>query len=99
MNLPLSTVQRRTRKIVEQDILTSQNHLNHSKFGYKIGVLHTNLSNGNPKEIAQKVFELHGISSVEIHIGNADMIAEYIYKNGNELLDAIPKINKINGVK
>lgn len=99
MNLPISTVQRRIRKIVDQDIVISQNRLNHSRLGYRTGLFLIYLSFGNIQDIAQKVLGLYGIISVEIHIGDSDIIADYVYKDGNDLLDIVTQIKKMEGVE
>ena len=45
-------------------------------------------------ETAKKVYEVDGITSFEIHIGNSDILANVVYKEGKELLNIIAAIKK-----
>jgi len=57
------------------------------------------LRDGIISEIANKVFELDGITFVEIHIGNSHILGNVIYKDGKRLLNIISAIKKIQGVE
>jgi DNA-binding Lrp family transcriptional regulator len=99
LKIPLSTIQRRTKKIMDDDLVTISRHLNRVKFGYHTGLIHVYSSDGDINEEAKKVLALEGVTSVEIHIGNSDILAEYAYKDSKDLLDVISKIKKIQGVE
>ncbi|MDQ3838981.1 MAG: hypothetical protein M3297_06905 [Thermoproteota archaeon] len=43
--------------------------------------------------------KLNGITSVEIHIGISDIIADFIYKDFDQILDTISDIKKIQGME
>ena len=64
----------------------------------KTGLLHIYLKNGNIEEMAKLIYELDGITSVEIHIGNSDILGNVIYNDSTELLNLITKIKSTNGV-
>jgi Lrp/AsnC family transcriptional regulator, regulator for asnA, asnC and gidA len=99
LNIPLSTVQRRTSDIMKKDLVISIVHLNYAKFGYHTGLIHVYISDGNIKETAKNVLEINGITSVEIHIGNSDILADFVYKNIEDILDIIVKIKQMNGIE
>jgi DNA-binding Lrp family transcriptional regulator len=99
LKIPLSTIQRRTKKIMDDDLVTISRHLNRVKFGYHTGLIHVYSSDGDINEEAKKVLALEGVTSVEIHIGNSDILAEFAYKDSKDLLDVISKIKKIQGVE
>src|SRR5215211_1277011 len=40
LEIPLSTIQRRTRKLFEKEIISTKIELNYEKLGYKRGLLH-----------------------------------------------------------
>lgn len=44
---------------------------------------------------------MEGIISVAIHVGNSDILAEFVYVNADSLVDTIlyPSIKKIEGVE
>lgn len=64
-----------------------------------MGMLYIYLREGNMDEVATKVSEIEGIESVEVHIGNSDIIGKVIYKYGKELLNIISHIRKIRTVE
>ncbi len=59
-----------------------------------MGMLHIYLREGNIDEIATKISEIEGIESVEVHIGNSDIIGKVIYKYSKELLKIVSHIIK-----
>jgi Lrp/AsnC family transcriptional regulator, regulator for asnA, asnC and gidA len=99
LSMPLSTIQRRVRALLVSGIITPRVQLNYEKLGFKTGLLHIYLQNGNIDQIAEKVYEIDGITSFEIHIGNSDILANVAYKVGKELLNIIAAIKKLEGVE
>jgi Lrp/AsnC family transcriptional regulator for asnA, asnC and gidA len=91
-------VQRRTRKIIEKEIVMQKIHLNYEKFGLRTGLIHIYLREGNIEEICRKVSEIEGITSIEIHIGNSDIIANLAFGESKNMLDAILKIKEMDGI-
>ena len=73
--------------------------INYQKFGFKSGLLHIYLRNGNIEESAKKIQYLQNITSVEIHIGNSDILGHVIYKEGKDLLNLISEIKKIDNIE
>lgn len=49
--------------------------------------------------ILDKVSKLKGVVLLEVHIGNSDIIAGVIYKEGKDLLNLISSIKKMAGVE
>ena len=52
LGIPLSTIQRRTRKLFEKEIISMKTELNYEKLGYKRGLLHGELSKHNARIFA-----------------------------------------------
>lgn len=77
----------------------SKIHINYELLGFNTGLVHIYLSDGNIDEIVDRVYELDGITSVEVHIGNSDILGHVIYKEGKDLLNIISAIKKMNGVE
>lgn len=98
LKIPLSTVQRRVRDLVSAGYIISKLEINHQMFGFKTGLVHVYLDDGHIEELAKKIHNLNQISSVEIHIGNSDILGQVIYKEGIELLNLISAIKKMEGV-
>ena len=99
LSIPLSTIQRRVRILLTKEIITPRVQLNYEKLGLKTGLLHIYLKSGDIDQIAKKVYEIDGITSFEIHIGNSDILANVVYKEGKKLLNIITTIKKIEGVE
>lgn len=99
LKIPLSTIQRRVRKLVEKGFVTSKTLINFTKFGFKSGSVHIYLDDGNVDTILNNVSKLKGVTSLEVHIGNSDIIAGVVYKDGRDLLYLIANIKKMEGVE
>lgn len=94
LHMPLSTVQRRVRELLEAGYVKSSVQINFEKFGFKTGLVHVYLKNGNIEELAKKIYNLSQITYVEIHIGNSDILGNVIYKDSKELLNLISTLKK-----
>lgn len=99
LKIPLSTIQRRVRNLIEKGFIVSKNQINFTKLGFKSGTVHIYLDDGNFDAILDKVSTLKGVISLEVHIGNSDIIAGVVYKLGSELLQLITTIKKLNSVE
>jgi Lrp/AsnC family transcriptional regulator, regulator for asnA, asnC and gidA len=98
LKIPLSTIQRRVKHLITAGYVSSHTQINYQKFGFKTGLLHVYLKDDNIEEMARKINDLNQITSVEIHIGNSDILGHVIYKEGKELLNLISAIKRMQGV-
>ena len=98
LKIPLSTVQRRVRDLISAGYINSKVEVNHQKLGFKTGLMHVYLRNGNIEEMTKKILDLDHITYVEVHIGNSDILGNVVYKEGIELLNLISAIKKMEGV-
>jgi DNA-binding Lrp family transcriptional regulator len=99
LDIPLSTIQRRTRKLFEKEIISTKIELNYEKLGYKRGLLHVYLQKGQLDRIGQIVVEKRGILSVSVHIGNSDLVALFVYRDSKDLIETMTNIKEIGGVE
>jgi len=99
LKIPLSTIQRRVRNLIEKGFIVSKNYIDYTKFGFKSGTIHVYLSNGDIDSIIDKISKLKGVTSLEVHIGNSDIIAGVVYKEGRELLNLVSIIKGMAGVE
>jgi Lrp/AsnC family transcriptional regulator, regulator for asnA, asnC and gidA len=95
---PLSTVQRRKRVLFEKGLLEVRTIPNYRKLGFKRGLLHVYVSNGEAELVGDKLARLKGIISASLHIGNSDLVGEFVYKDSVEILDLVSNVKKIEGV-
>jgi DNA-binding Lrp family transcriptional regulator len=99
LKVPLSTIQRRTRRLVQWGVVTMKAEVNLELMGYKKGLIHVCIGHGNIDQIARTISTMDLIESIEIHIGNFDMIGNIIYNDSNQLLQTISDIKKLEGVE
>ena len=99
LHIALSTIQRRTRAIIFANIITREYTPNCQILGISKALLHIYLSDGKLRETAEKISEMEGIISVSLHIGNSDILAEFVYVNADSIVDIISSIKKIEGVE
>jgi hypothetical protein len=67
--------------------------------GIKKGLLHTYLRDGQIRKTAEKISQMEGILSVTIHVGNSDVVSEFVFDNSEDLIDIIAAIKEIQGVE
>jgi DNA-binding Lrp family transcriptional regulator len=99
LKIPLSTIQRRTRIILLSKIITQEYVPNFKILGIKKGLLHIYLRDGNLKQRAETISKLDGILSVSIHVGNSDILAEFVYDNNECLVDIISEIKDMQEIE
>ena len=99
LGIPLSTVQRRTRNILRNGLVEVRIQPNFRKIGVKKGLLHIYLQSGDIKESAQEISKLDGILSSTVHVGNSDVVAEFVYEDSEQLIDTIIKIKRLDYVE
>lgn len=80
LKIPMSTVQRKTRKLFERDIIRVKYELNHKKLGFRKGLLHVYLKDGNIQRIADEISRISGMESTSIHIGNSDIVGLFVFR-------------------
>lgn len=99
VNVPRSTIQRRIKKLIMSGVVVPNFQISYEHLGFNSGSINIIVGNGDIHEIAKKVYDLDGIISVEIHIGNFDIIGHIVYEDGPDLLKMIYAIKKIKGVR
>jgi DNA-binding Lrp family transcriptional regulator len=98
LQIPLSTVQRRTRLIIQSGLLQHNFKPDYRRLGLKKGMIHVYLRDGDMKSTAGKVSGMEGITSVSIHIGNSDIVADFVYRDSEQIVNIVSSIKKIEGV-
>ena len=99
LRIPLSTIQRRTKNIMSSKIINIKIEPNFKKLGIKRGLLHVYLRNGDIKESAAKIARMDGVLASSVHIGNSDVVADYVYEDSEQLVDTISNIKHMENVE
>lgn len=99
VRVPLSTIQRRTRRLFGNNTVKNRVEPNYKQLGYSKGVVHLYINDVDAMTLSQRVSEIPGVVSVSIHLGNSDIVGDIIYRNSMEVLDIIAKCKNIDGVK
>ena len=50
------------------------------------------------KSTAQRISAMEGITSVSIHIGNSDIVGDFVYQDSEQIVDILSTIKKLDGV-
>lgn len=99
VKVPRSTIQRRVKNLITSGLVIPNFKISYEQLGFNSGLVNIIVNKGDIDEIAKKVYDLDGIISVEVHIGNSDIIGHIIYKDGRDLRKIISSIKQIDGVK
>jgi hypothetical protein len=97
-HIPLSTIQRRTRIILQSGLLQHDFKPDYRRLGLKKGMIHVYLRDGDMKPTAERISVMEGITSVSIHIGNSDIVADFIYRDSGQIIDMVSSIKRLEGV-
>jgi hypothetical protein len=71
---------------------------NYKKLGLKKGLLHVYLRTGNIKQAAEDLLSNDGIMSSAVHVGNSDVVGEFVYEDSEQLVDLISKVKELENV-
>ena len=89
------TIQRRSRLLVASGLIEMKYRIDYKKLGYKKGFLHVYLKDGKIYEVAEALRKIDHVLSVSIHIGNSDVVAEYVTFDSSELLTLMADIKHL----
>jgi DNA-binding Lrp family transcriptional regulator len=98
LQIPLSTVQRRTRIILQSGLLQQNYKPDYRRLGLKKGMIHVYLRDGDMKSTAEKISNMEGVTSVSIHIGNSDIVADFVYRDSEQIIEIVSSIKRLDGV-
>jgi DNA-binding Lrp family transcriptional regulator len=99
VNSPLSTVQRRTRLILENGLASSRVEPDYAKLGYKKGFLIICANGSKNFKIIEILEKIRGIISISANVGNFQIICTVAFRNKEELWELISKVQEIDNVK
>src|SRR5215211_7861726 len=96
LKIPLSTIQRRTRLILQSEIVTQEYQPNFKMLGIKKGLLHTYLRDGQIRKTAEKISQMEDIISAIKEIQGVEQVvwSEEIYKIKTAKENVIKSFNK-----
>src|SRR5581483_144375 len=95
---PLSTIQRRIRRIFENEYVIKRNEMNHRKLGLRKVYLMITLKSDFSGPIAQRISKIRGMTFVSLVTGGIDIFCICIVKDTNNLFKIIENIRTIERV-
>lgn len=95
---PLSTIQRRIRKIYENEYVIKRNEMNHKKLGLRKVYLMISLKGTFSTPIAQKISNIRGITFIALVTGGLDILCVCIFKDTDNLFKILENIRAIERV-
>ncbi len=94
-NIPLSTIHRRVKKILDAYFLNEKKELDYNKCEMKKAYLSINVKGKrSPQCVAEDISKIKGVISICFTIGNYDLVCIVIYNDNEELLDIFSSIKK-----
>jgi DNA-binding Lrp family transcriptional regulator len=96
---PLSTIQRRIRKIFENEYIHKKNELNHRKLGLRKGYLLISLKGDYSDQVAQKISRIKGITCISLVAGSIDVLCVCLFRDTDHLFKIIEGIKTIERVE
>jgi secreted protein with Ig-like and vWFA domain len=67
--------------------------------GLKKGLLHVYLRTGDIKQVAEDLLLNEGIMSSAIHVGNSDVLEDFVYEDSEQLVDLISKVKDLENIE
>ncbi|MGC2575082.1 MAG: Lrp/AsnC ligand binding domain-containing protein [Candidatus Nitrosopolaris sp.] len=95
---PLSTIQRRIRKIFGNEYVHRKTELNHKKIGLRKGYLLISLKGDHSKLVAQDLSKIIGITCVSLVTGSIDILCACLFRETSDLFKIIETIKAIENV-
>jgi DNA-binding Lrp family transcriptional regulator len=95
---PLSTLQKRTRRIFEMGYVVRKNELNYRKLELRKVYLMITLKGGCSSLVAQKISQIKGITFVSLVTGEIDILCICVFKYIDDLFKITENIKQIEGV-
>lgn len=103
IGIPLSTIQRRRKRLENSTILEKKLQINAKKIGLRTADLLIKVSKGEIDIVADEIVNEHSNSVLEIssRVGQLDtnMVVRIVYKDSDELLRIMNKISRIEFIE
>ncbi|MBV9179591.1 MAG: Lrp/AsnC family transcriptional regulator [Nitrososphaeraceae archaeon] len=96
---PLSTIQRRIKKITENQYISRKNELNYKKLGLRKGYLQISIRGDKSYEVVEKLTGVGGIIAISEVTGNFDILCTCIFRDTDDLFRLLEKIKTIERVQ
>lgn len=98
VKVPLSTIQKRIRRIFDNGLISVRKEPNYKKLGFKTGIIYISINTDSIYAIAGIISKIDGVYSVSLHTGNPDILVFFLYKNTKQLIAIISEIKRIEGI-
>ena len=95
---PLSTIQRRIKKIIENQYISRKNELNYKKLGLRKGYLQISIRGDKTYEVTGKLIGINGITAVSEVTGSFDILCVCVFKDTDDLFRLLEDIKTIERV-
>lgn len=96
--MPLSTIQRRIRRIYEKGYVIKKNEVDYRKLGFRKVYLFISLKGGFSYQVAQKISSLNGVIFISLVTGSIDILCICISRDTDDLFKIVQSIRAIERV-
>lgn len=84
---------------MQAEIIKHRIEIDYRKLGFRKGLLHVYVKDGGIEQVIRKVSEQKGIISVSSHIGNSDVVGEFMIKDSQDIICIRSQAQKLEGVE
>ena len=95
---PLSTIQRRIKKIIENQYITRKSELNYKKLGLRKGYLQISVRGDKTYEVTEKLTGINGITALSEVTGSYDILCVCVFKETDDLFRLLEDIKTIERI-
>jgi hypothetical protein len=86
-------------RLMQAGIIKHKIEIDYRRLGFRKGLLHVYVKDGRIEGVIRKVSEQKGIISVSSHIGNSDVVGEFMVRDGQDIIDIRAQAQKLEGVE
>lgn len=84
---------------MQAEIIKHRIEIDYRKLGFRKGLLHVYVKDGGIEQVIRKVSEQKGIISVSSHIGNSDVVGEFMIRDSQDIIGIRSQAQKLEGVE
>jgi len=99
MNIPINTIQRRVKRLIDEQWIRHRMVPNYKKMRYNKGFLHLSITNGNKRHIADIFKDRPGVIEISSQVGNSDLVITYAHTNNEEIEHIMDFARNLEGIK
>jgi DNA-binding Lrp family transcriptional regulator len=97
---PLSTIQRRTRRLIKDGVVEQKMEINYDRLGFRKVFFYIYINKARKDSLALELSKIEGTMSVSTCLGTScDIVVFFIAKDSKKVLDFVQRIQSLENVE